>query len=381
MKPFFCLFFIWLKMLLRRWSYITFLLVSIAIFYMFKDLMFILTLIPQELLVTNMMILTGLVGWIYSLAHDPRKLLGIGALPASDWRIDVMNLITFLPFPLVLSMFSPIPSLYYIALSAFLFLGIVGSPLLLLIGLALAYYFNFLVSIVFGIVLLTKMSLKLIPNRRVTLLWMGKNPVTIINPLILWPLSLVILGMLLIHANVHDTELWVSPIGGGATYLSNISLSEEGCVLLLGGVFTALYMLLSLMLPLSVSALRYLDNYIWHIKLLRGLLNRSFILEVLSNTVFGIIVIALPFLIFMFFGIGSLEGVLLVLTLSLFLSSALAPSPDRNESLGNFLLGYVLLGFIIGRIQAPEGYVVMLAVSMLFPAYLIWFKLKKEGRI
>lgn len=381
MKAFFCLFFIWLKMLLRRWSYIAFLLVSVGVFYTFKDLSLIITLIPQELLVTNMMILTGLVGWIYSLTHDPRNLLGIETLPASDWRINVMNLLTFLPFPLVLSTFSPISPLYYIVLSAFLFLGIVDSPLLLLPGFALTYNFNFFVSMVFGVVLLTKVTLKLIPKRRVTLLWIGKTPITIINPLILWPLSLVVLGMLLIYVNVHDTELWASPIGGGATYLSNISLSEEGYVLLLGGVFTALSMLLSLMLPLSVSALRYLDNYIWHIKLLRGLLNRSFILGFSLNAVFGIVIIALPFLILMLFGIGSFKGILLVLALSLFVSSALAPSPDRNDSLGNFLLGYMLLGFIIGRIQVPEEYVVMLAISMSFPAYLVWFKLNKEGRI
>ncbi|ASJ16532.1 hypothetical protein A3L04_05305 [Thermococcus chitonophagus] len=378
----FYIFLIWLKLLIRKWSYIAFLLFTLGTAYIIKKLSPIFGLIPDTLVLINMIILTSFISWIYYLSHDPKRILCIDMLPISDWRVSIVSLLTFLPFPVILSMTAPVNRMYYVVLSMVLFLGIADSPLFLLFGALLAWDLSPVATAIFIVASIIKMSLKLIPERKVLLIWIGKTPVTIINPLVLWPISFVIVGMLLIGLTIGNTvKLWASPIGGGVTYFSPISIDKDSKILLLGGIFTALSMILSLMLSLSVSALRYLDNYLWHIKILRGVFSRALIVELVLNAVVGLIMIALPYFILRLFGIGSFRGISLTLVMSLLVSSALAPSPDRKDSLGNFLLGYILIGFTIQWLSIPEKYIVPLLAVMIILSYLLWFKLKEGGRI
>ncbi|ALV62338.1 hypothetical protein ADU37_CDS06390 [Thermococcus sp. 2319x1] len=382
MRAFLYLSIVWFKILLRRLSYIVFLFMSVGIMYTLNDLSPLMAEVPREILMTNMLIMTVIIGWVYSIVYNPRVMLGIETLPASGWKLSILSLLSFLPFLLFVYRSSVNISLYYILFSVFLFLGIIDNPLFLLVGFGIALRFSFIVSTVFLTTLLVKFVLKLVPARRVIITWIKRTPITIVNPLFLWSLSLAVAGMLLIALKVQNTKLWVSPIGGGATYFSAVSTSGDFQTLLFGGVFTSLSMILSLTLPIFFSAVSYLDNYIWSLQVLAGRFWRDFAIRSLLNAIFGTLMILFIFIPMVRMGIGSFEGAILVVSLSLLVTSAVSPSPDVGSSLGNYLLVYMVLAFIIGRlsIHIHQEYLISMLLLMTFPVHLLWLKLKLTRR-
>jgi len=382
MRAFLYLSIVWFKILLRRLSYIAFLFMSVGIMYTLKDLSPLMAGVPKEILMTNMLIMTVIIGWVYSVVHAPRVILGVETLPASGWKLSILSLLSFLPFPLFVYMSSVNISLYYILFSVFLFLGIIDNPLFLLVSFGIALRFSIIVSMVFLTTLLVKFALKLVPDRRVILIWIKRTPVTIVNPLFLWPLSFIVAGMLLIALKVQNTKLWVSPIGGGATYFSAVSTSGDFQTLLLGGIFTSLSMILSLTLPIFFSAISYLDNHIWSLQVLTGRFWKEFAIRSLLNVIFGTLMILCVFIPLKDIGIGSFRGAMLVISLSLLVTSAVCPSPDVGSSLGNYLLVYMVSAFIIGRlsIHIHQEYLISMLLLMTFPVHLLWLKLKLTRR-
>lgn len=372
---------IWFKTLFKRFSYITFLFVSIGTFYTLNILSPLLKEVPENILMVNMLIMTTVVGVIYSIEHNPRVILSINYMPARDWRITILSLLSFLPFPTFVYI-SQLIDFSYLILSIFLFLGLVDISLFIIIGFIIASVLSPSYGILFLIILLIKPLPKLLPQRRIVMFWIKKRPITVINPLFLWPLGIIFIGMVFITQKVQNTKLWVSPVGGGATYFSTVAVSGDFQTLLLGGIFTSLSAILSLMLPVFFSGAGYLDNYLWSLKVLRGKFWEGFVMEILLNTIFGTAVILGAFTLLKYLGIGSFEGTALVVFLSILTVSAVGPSLDTGEFLGSYLLFYLVSVFIIGRLSMyiQQKYLIFMLLTLIFPARVVWLKLKLSRR-
>jgi len=125
-----------------------------------------------------------------------------------------------------------------------------------------------------------------------------------------------------------------------------------------------------------------LDNYLWSLKVLRGKFWEGFVMEILLNTIFGTAVILGAFTLLKYLGIGSFEGTALVVFLSILTVSAVGPSLDTGESLGSYLLFYLVSVFIIGRLSMyiQQKYLIFMLLTLIFPARVVWLKLKLSRR-